>query len=69
LLYVAARHLRLSWRDWIDAPWWVRRAYIEGLVDEGVLETAPTDIWEVDPLGAGLGEFRKSGFKVIEGGV
>jgi hypothetical protein len=70
LLYIARRHLGMSWKEWQDTPWWVRRAYIEGLEQEELLEFGPSDElgWEIDPRGADVSDFAASGFTVIQGG-
>jgi hypothetical protein len=43
LRYVARRHLNLSWDEWRDLPWWVRRNYVEGLEEEELINVVPDD--------------------------
>lgn len=37
-MYVARRYFRLTPVEWDGTPWWVQRAYLEGLVEDGVGE-------------------------------
>jgi hypothetical protein len=69
LLYLARRYLKMSHQEWRDTPWWVQRAYIEGLEKEELLtwsEKAPPSV-EDDPLGAPVHEFAAMGLRVIDG--
>jgi hypothetical protein len=65
----------MSWQEWRDTPWWVQRAYIEGMVNEEILEyseepaaatVGPKSV-EKDPLGASLQEYADMGLRVIQG--
>jgi len=62
----------MSWQEWRDTPWWVQRAYIEGMEHEELLEmqpVAPAGDWESDPLGADVREYTDMGLRVIRGTV
>ena len=65
----------MSWQEWRDTPWWVQRAYIEGMQQEELLEVsrAPSPEepkhWEQDPVSAPDQEYLDMGLKVIRGSV
>lgn len=70
MLYVARRHLGMSHTEWRAVPWWVRRVYYEGLIEEQLIsesDEVPAS-WELDPIGASAAGFRTEGFTVIDGG-
>ena len=65
----------MSWQEWRDTPWWVQRAYIEGMQHEELLEMQTVaseerpQSWESDPVAADLGEYAGMGLRVIRGSV
>jgi hypothetical protein len=70
LLYLARRYLRMSYQEWRDAPWWVQRTYIEGMMQEELLqqEGSETSAVDDDPVGADLSGYEEMGLTVIRGG-
>jgi hypothetical protein len=66
-MYAARRHLGMSWKEWRDTPWWVQRLYVEGMVEEELIQFKEPD-WTDDPLGASVDDFTKMGLQVIRGG-
>jgi hypothetical protein len=71
VLYVARRYLKMSYQEWRDTPWWVQRAYIEGLEKEELLTFSDDtgDGWEDDPVGADPRQYAAMGLRVIDGSV
>jgi hypothetical protein len=60
----------MSWQEWQETPWWVQRAYIEGMVHEELLTMEPVaspKSWEQDPVAANLQEYADMGLRVIQG--
>jgi hypothetical protein len=55
----------MSWQEWRDCPWWVQRAYIEGMEQEELIKYGPD---EDDIVGATMGKFEEMGLTVIRGG-
>jgi hypothetical protein len=61
----------MSYQEWRDTPWWVQRAYVDGLEQEGVLTYGEKQQggWEDDPLGADSRQYAAMGLRVIDGSV
>lgn len=57
----------MSGEEWSRTPWWLQRTYIQGLKDEGIIETraeVETEEWENDPLAASNEDFLRLGLSV-----
>jgi hypothetical protein len=68
VLYVARRKLGLSPDEWEALPWWTQRLYIDGLLNEGMLEMGEQPENDPDPVSASDAELRGLGLTVIDGG-
>ena len=68
VIYLAARKLGIDWDTWQHLPWWVQQAYIEGFVDEELLEIQSPGEDDSDLLHASAGTLATMGLQVIKGG-
>jgi hypothetical protein len=68
IIYLVAKNFGWDEAKWRRQPWWVQRAYLEGLEADELLELVPPDIQEVDPVMAEDNELRALGLRVIDGG-